>query len=122
MEKSMYDNIGKRELSDIFKKSKIFIQSSNSSAESDFIKACYNPSNALAGCTDYVDHRGDKLQDVKKMISEEIKTRLCQRGSYYNNASIPFDSVRVVLKYGGWSAYPHWSDGSMDFFSFKYKK
>jgi hypothetical protein len=122
MKKSMYDNIGSRELSDIVKKSKIFIQSSNISAESDFIRACYSPSNSLAGRTDYIDHRGDNLSDVKKMISEEIKTRLCQRGSYYNNDLVPFDSIRVVLKYGGWSAYPHWSDGSMDFFSFKYKK
>ena len=118
----MYNTIYIGELKELVKSATIFIQNSNSEAEYDYVKACYNPANALAGYTDYKDHRKDTLPQVKKMIKEEIKTRQCQRGSYYNDKGIPFDSIRVVLKNGGWSAYPCWSDGTLDFFSSKYVK
>jgi len=114
----MYQNIYKTELAQLFRKSEVFIQDrTGSDGELSFIAACYSPANALAGYTDYKDHRKDTLPQVKRMIRECIRTRQCQRGSYYNGEGVPFDSVRVELKHGGWSAYPHWKDGTMDYFT-----
>jgi hypothetical protein len=116
---NMYKNISKSKLKVLFRNAQVFIQ--NCSAEYDentmIIQSFYNPSNAIAGTTDYKDHRQDSLGKVKRMIRQCIETRQCQNGSYYNSEGKPFDQVRVVLGYGGWTAYPHWSDGSMDFFA-----
>jgi hypothetical protein len=122
--KKMYSNITKTELKSLVRKAEVFIQGRVDPADldMDFAMSCYNPSNALAGCTDYKDHREDSLSTVKRMIREDIETRQCQRGSYFNPGGVPFDSIRVVLKRGGWSAYPHWRDGSRDFFASKYIK
>lgn len=118
LEKTMFKNIERDELNSIYIKSEVFIRERNSDdEEASFIRSFYSPVNSLAGCTDYIDHRFDTIDQVKELIEKDIKTRLCQRGSYYNYQGVPFDQVRVVLSYGGWSAYPHWKDGSVDYFS-----
>lgn len=122
--KKMYNNITKTELKALVRKATVFIQGKTApeDLELDYALSCYNPANAIAGCTDYKEHRNDSMSTVKRLIREGIETRQCQRGSYYNHIGVPFDSIRVVLKLGGWSAYPHWKDGSRDFFSSKYIK
>lgn len=114
----MYRTISRSRLESLYRKAETLIaQRGGTDSELSFIQACYTPANALAGCTDYQDHRNDRLPQVKRMIRENIKTRQCQTGSYYNTEGQPFDQVRVELRNGGWSAYPQWSDGSRDFFT-----
>lgn len=122
--KKMYNTITKTELKALVRKATVFIQGKTApeDLDMDFVMSCYNPANALAGCTDYKDHRNDSMTAVKRAIREDIETRQCQRGSYFNPDGVPFDSIRVVLKLGGWIAYPHWKDESRDFFSSKYIK
>lgn len=116
--KSMYTNIEKDELEDLVNHAKVYIHDRTKiDNDASYIISCFTSSNALAGCTDYIDHRGNTLDQVKNLIAEGIKTRQCQRGSYYNHDGIPFNEIRVSLKKGGWDAYPQWSDRSKDFFT-----
>lgn len=119
LEKTMFKDIEREELNSIYIKSEVFISERNSDdEEASFIRSFYSPVNSLAGCSDYLDHRRDTVEKIKELIEKEIKeTYLCQRGSFYNYNGVPFDQVRVTLSNGGWSAYPHWKDGSVDYFS-----
>lgn len=118
LEKIMFKDIERDELDSIYIKSEVFISERNSDdEEASFIRSFYSPVNSLAGGTDYIDHRFDTIDQVKELIEKDIKTRLCQRGSYYNYQGVPFDQVSVTLSDCGWSAYPCWKDGSTDYFT-----
>ena len=43
----------------------IIVDKTEGNTELDFILSCYTPANALAGYTDYVDHRKDTLPQIK---------------------------------------------------------
>lgn len=115
----MYSSIDREELYEIYKKAEVIIYQSNSENEDAmFMRAYYYPYNAIAGYTDYKDHRRNTVEKIKELIEKEIKeSYLCQKGSYYNYNGVPFDQVRVTLTDSGWAAYPHWKDGSTDYFT-----
>jgi hypothetical protein len=116
--KTMYKTISRSKLESLYRQAQTLIANRNGVAsEYNYIMSCYSSSNALAGYTDYRDHRKDTLPQIKRMIREQLKSRQCQLGSYFNSQGQAFDQVRVELKNGGWSAYPQWSDGSQDFFT-----
>jgi hypothetical protein len=116
--KFFYKNISKSRLTVLNRRAKaIIVNKAEGNAELDFIMSCYTPANALAGYTDYKDHRKDTLPQVKKLIRECIKTRQCQNGSYYDIDGNPFDTVLIYLRNGSWSAYPGWSNGNTDYFT-----
>lgn len=119
LEKTMYESIDREELYEIYKKSEVFIHQRNSENEDAmFMKVYYYPYNAIAGYTDYKDHRKDTIEKIKELIEEEIKEAyLCQRGSFLNYNGVPFDQISVTLSDCGWSAYPCWKDGSTDYFT-----
>lgn len=119
LEKTMYESIDREELYEIYKKSEVIIHQSNSENEDwMFMRVYYYPSNAIAGYTDYKDHRRDTIEKIKELIEKEIKEAyLCQRGSFHNYNGVPFDQVRVTLTDSGWAAYPNWKDGSTDYFT-----
>ena len=79
-------------------------------AETDFILSNYSRQSSIAGSMDYVDHRGDKIEDIRERVYKDIKHRLMQNCQYYNIENKIFDIVRVVFTYGAWSVEAAWSD------------
>ena len=117
-EKFFYKTISQTRVTVLNRKATtIIVDKKEGDTELDFIMSCFMPSNALAGYTDYKDHRKDTLPQIKKLIREGIKTRQCQNGSYYDINGVPFDTVLVYLRNGSWSAYPAWSNGNSDYFT-----
>lgn len=113
-----YENIEHSRLKELIDKATWLSFSPSDSLDPDnrFLKSMMSPANALAGVTDYQDHRRDKLADLKPKVYEEIKTRLCQNGNYYNIHGIPFDTIIVKKFNGSWEAECSWDDGSKCFF------
>lgn len=116
--KTYYKTISKSKLACLYRAATTVIAGSeHGNTEIDYILSCYTPANAIAGCTDYKDHRKDTVPQIKRMIRKDIETRQCQIGSYYDINGVPFDTVLVYLRNGSWSAYPAWKNGNSDYFT-----
>lgn len=119
MKINYYDSIKQKELQKIVD-SAIWVlkddKNDNVDPDNRFHASLISPVNALAGVTDYKDHREDSLDSLKAKVIQQIKSRLCQSGNYYNKTGKPFDVIVVRGLYGSWEAYCHWSDGTKCFF------
>jgi hypothetical protein len=116
--KFFYKTISKTRLTVLNRNANVIIAGkATSNPDLDLILSSFSPANALAGWTDYKDHRKDTFPQIKKLIRECIQTRQCQNGSYYDINGIPFDTVLIYLTDCGWSAYPAWINGNSDYFT-----
>ncbi len=112
----MYKDIDKVDLENIISKSEKVIIKENVDLDLQFLKDMRV--NAVAGLTDYLDHRGDTLEEVMINVNKSLKNRLLQKGNYYNKKGEPFDTLVIKLNYGSWGAYAGWKNGSKSFFRF----
>lgn len=80
--------------------------------EYNFIVSCYSPQSAIAGVTDYTNHKKDSIEDIKKVTYKDIKLRLMQNLHYYSRTGKMFDEVIIDLFRGGWAVTASWKDGS----------
>ena len=116
--KFFYKTISRSRLSVLNRKAThIIAGKTKSNPDLDLILSSFKAANALAGWTDYKDHRKDTLSQIKKLIREDIQKRQCQNGSYYDINGTPFDAVLIYLTDCGWSAYPAWLNGNSDYFT-----
>jgi len=110
---SMYDNIKLDTLKQILSDVDWYIKSDERecSDELHFIESVYGKT-ALAGLTDYKDHRDDELETLKQKTLEQIENRTMQKGHYYDKDGNPFDGVLLVGNNSGWSAYCLFSENN----------
>lgn len=112
----MYDNIEAKTLNGLVNIANIRILRMNNEADKEYLRSMDHRINALAGLTDYKDHREDTPTEVIKQLKKSIKNRLLQNGNYYSSNEDPFDTIVIKLSMGSWGAYAMWSNGSTPHF------
>lgn len=117
---SMYDRIELDELKEILSTVNWYVKHDETehSEVSLMIKSFYGKT-ALAGLSDYKDHRNDSLEELKDKVLEQVENRTMQKGHYYDKDGNPFDGVLLEGQNGGWSAYCLFSENeNLGYFEF----
>lgn len=117
---SMYNNIDKELLMETAENADWYLKRDERNlSETEMMIESFYGATALAGSTDYKDHRNDTVEQLKEKTLESLKTRVMQKGHYYDKDGNLFDGVMLVGKRGGWSAYCLFSgNDNLSYFQF----
>lgn len=120
----MYSNIEYETLKNALDQAEWVIKDklSISNPDMNWALSCYSPQASLGGSTDYKDHRKDSIEDIKKLLYEQIDYRLMQNIQYYNTDEKIFDVVLITLEDCGWTTNVSWKDGSKSYVNELYNR
>ena len=106
----MYDNITKTEAKTIVDSCKWILKNDvekrNDDGEAKLITAMYSGKQSF-GCTDYKDHRNNTLEELKKLVYNNLVDSRHQKLHYFKDRQnkIPYNTIVVEGYHGGYTAY-----------------
>jgi len=82
------------------------LEKRNDDGESHLLTSMYSGRQSF-GCTDYLDHRHDTLQQLKKLVYKHMTSGGHQKLHYFKDrkSAIPYTKIVLQGYHGGYTSY-----------------